>query len=415
MRILLLTDNFVPETNSPALRAYEHARAWIAQGAAVTIITTIPNFPTGRPLPPYRNRLYQSETVDGIEVIRVWSLLAPNRGVFWRSLDFLSFAITGFLAGLFRRADVILATSPQLLTALAGSCLAIAKRRPWVFEVRDLWPDSIVAVGVMRENLFIQTLHWLERGLYRHAGRVVAVSNGIRDRLIARGVPEAKIGVVPNGVDLRRLTAGRGHTDVRHTLKLQDRFVLGYVGTHGMAQGLEVVLGAAQALRDSNAHFLFVGEGARREAVMARAREMRLENVTFIGLVPLEMAASYLQACDAVVIPLKRTSQIEITLPGKIFEAAAMGKPIIVSAEGASADLVRRYRAGLVAPPEDAGALADAIRRLAAEPELREQLSQGSLVLARDFDRQRLARMMLDELRIAMSCRRSAQRTTDGC
>ncbi len=415
MRILLLTDNFVPETNSPALRAYEHARVWMARGATVTVITTIPNFPTGRPLPPYRNRLYQAETLDGLQVVRVWSFLAANRGIFWRSLDFLSFGVSSFVAGLFRRSDIILATSPQLLTAVAGCGLAIAKRRPWVFEVRDLWPDSIVAVGVMRENLFIRGLHKLEAALYRHASRIVAVSDGIRTQLIARGVPPTKIGVVPNGVNLLRVAAQAGQPDLRNTLKLQDRFVLGYVGTHGMAQALEVVLGAAHNLRDSNSHFLFVGEGARREALVGRAKEMRLDNVTFVGLVPLEMAAAYLRTCDAVLIPLKRTSQIEITLPGKIFEAAAMGKPIIVSAEGASADLVQRYGAGLVVPPEDPEALAAAIRRLAGDAELRDQLSHGSLALARDFDRERFANAMLEELRIAASTYRGPQVATDGC
>lgn len=401
MRILLLTDNFVPETNSPALRAHEHARVWAAEGAKVTVITTIPNFPTGRTLPPYRNRLYQKETIDGIEVVRVWSLLAPNRGIFWRSLDFLSFAVSGFLAGLFQRADVILATSPQLLTALAGGCLATVKRRPWVFEVRDLWPDSIVAVGMMRENFFIRALRILETGLYRHASRIVAVSNGIRDRLVARGVPEGKIGVVPNGVNMRRISADAGGMNFREMLGLRDRFVLGYIGTHGMAQGLEVVLDAAHSLRDSDAFFLFVGDGARRNAVIARASEMHLHSVQFVGLVPREVAAAYLRACDVVLIPLKRTSQVEITLPGKIFEAAALGKPIIVSAEGASADLVRRYGAGLVAPPEDAGALADAIRRLVGDPELRKRLGHGSLALARDFNRERFAKAMLEELQIA--------------
>src|SRR5690348_2746262 len=166
MRILLLTDNFVPEINSPALRAYEHARRWVEAGVCVTVVTSIPNFPTGRPLPPYRNRPYQREILDGIEVVRVWTLLAPNRGVLRRSLDFLSFAATGFLAGVFQKADVIVATSPQLLTGLAGRWLAAAKRKPWIFEVRDLWPDSIVSVGVMKDNAFIRTLQLLEHHLY---------------------------------------------------------------------------------------------------------------------------------------------------------------------------------------------------------------------------------------------------------
>ena len=404
MRVLVLTDNFVPEINSPALRAYEHARRWVEGGISVTVVTSIPNFPTGRPLPPYRNRPYQREILDGIEVVRVWTLLAPNRGVLRRSFDFLSFAATGFLAGLIQKADVIVATSPQLLTGLAGQWLAAAKRKPWVFEVRDLWPDSIVSVGVMKDNAFIRTLQLLEHHLYRRATRVVAVSGGIRDRLIARGVPPEKIGVVPNGVDLQRLAASDGQR-VREALELHGKFVVGYVGTHGMAQGLEVVVRAAAELQDSGTQFLMVGEGARREAVRALAHELKLENIRFIGLVPLNVAAEHLAACDVILIPLKRTDQIEITIPGKIFEAAAMGKPMIVSAEGASADLVQRYGAGLVVPPENPEALAAAIEDLRRDSQLRTRLSEGALALARDFDRDRFAAMMLTELRRAISDR----------
>ncbi|HEY1961104.1 MAG TPA: glycosyltransferase family 4 protein [Rhizomicrobium sp.] len=404
MRVLLLTDNFVPEINSPALRAYEHARRWVEAGVCVTVLTSIPNFPTGRPLPPYRNRPYQRETLDGIDVVRVWTLLAPNRGVLRRSLDFLSFAVSGFMAGLFQQADVIVATSPQLLTGLAGRCLSAAKRKPWIFEVRDLWPDSIVSVGVMQDNLFIRILQRLEHHLYRRATRVVAVSDGIRDRLVARGVPPDKIGVVPNGVDRRRIGAANGE-QVREALELGDKFVAGYVGTHGMAQGLEVVVQAAATLQGGNVHFLLVGEGARRGAVMARARELNLDNITFIGLVPLNVAADHLAACDTVLIPLKRTDQIEITLPGKIFEAAAMGKPMIVSAEGASADLVQHYGAGLVVPPENPEALAAAVEMMRRDSELRARMSRGALALAQDFDRETLAMQMLEQIR--MVCRPS--------
>jgi glycosyltransferase involved in cell wall biosynthesis len=401
MRILLLTDNFVPETNSPALRAHEHARVWVAEGAKVTIITSIPNFPTGRPLPPYKNRLYQTEILDGIAVTRVWTYLAPNLGIVRRSIDFLSFAVSGFVAGLFTPADIVVATSPQLLTGLAGRWLAAVKRCPWVFEVRDLWPDSIVSVGVMRENWFIRLLHKMERSLYRSATKIVAVSNGIRDRLIARGVPPEKIAVIPNGVNLRRMEGSRKTTSLRENLKLADKFIVGYVGTHGMAQGLEVALEAAQRLAGSDVHFLFVGEGARRESLIAMSQRLQLRNVTFIGLVPLEEATQYLRLCDTILIPLKRTDQIEITLPGKIFEAAAMGKPIIVSAEGASADLTQRYGASLVVPPEDPKVLATAILQLRDDPALRQKLGECGLALAQDFDRERFARMMLEELQSA--------------
>jgi glycosyltransferase involved in cell wall biosynthesis len=401
MRILLLSDNFVPEINSPALRSYEHARCWAEQGASVTVVTSIPNFPTGRPLPPYRNKLYQEEIIDGIRVIRVWTVLAPNRGVVLRSIDFLSFAISGLLAGLRQDADVIVASSPQLLTGLAGWLLAACKRRPWILEVRDLWPDSIVAVGMMKENAFIRLLRGLEQRLYRHATRIVAVSDGIKERIAARGIAPEKIGVVPNGVDVARVASGRRREELVDALSLRGTFVVGYVGTHGMAQGLETVLSAAALLKGGSERFLFVGEGARRDVLLAMAKRLDLGNVTFVGLVPLAIAADHLALCDAVVIPLKRTDQIEITIPAKIFEAAALEKPMIVSAEGASAKLVGAYDAGLIVAPEDPEALAQAVRRLRSQPELTERFRAGCRALARDYDRKKFAGRMLEQIELA--------------
>ncbi len=151
MHVLVVTDNFVPERNAPAIRTFEHCRRWVRAGVEITVITSVPNFPTGKVLAPYRNRLYQRETKEGIEVVRVWTYLAPNTAVVRRSLDFASFALSGFIAGLMQPADVIMATSPQLLAGLSGCLLAFVKRRPWLLEVRDLWPDSIVALDMMRE------------------------------------------------------------------------------------------------------------------------------------------------------------------------------------------------------------------------------------------------------------------------
>jgi glycosyltransferase involved in cell wall biosynthesis len=401
MHILLLTDNFVPEINSPALRAYEHARSWVAVGERVTVVTTVPNFPTGRPLSPYRNRLYQREVVDGIEVVRVWTFLAPNRGIALRSLDFLSFACTSFLAGLFERPDAIVASSPQLLTGLSGWLLGAATGRPWILEIRDLWPDSIVAVGLMNENVFIRSLRWLERRLYANATLIVAVSEGIRDRIAERGIPRDRLAVVANGVDRDRVASKPRNEALADELGLRGAFVVGYVGTHGLAQGLEVVLRAAERMKGGSECFLFVGEGAKRDELMALAGRLQLANVRFVGLVPLTRAAEHLALCDAVVIPLRRTDQIEITIPAKIFEAAAMEKPMIVSAEGASARLVERYGAGLVVPPEDDEALAAAVRRLREEPGLIQRLKEGCRALARDYDRKELALKMLADIRAA--------------
>jgi glycosyltransferase involved in cell wall biosynthesis len=405
MHVLVLSDNFVPEQNAPALRTYEHCRGWTQEGVSVTVITTAPNFPTGKVQKPYRNRLYRREVLDGIDVVRVWSFLAPNKGVVLRALDFASFALSGILAGLFERPDVIVATSPQLLTGYAGHFLARAKRRPWVFEVRDLWPESIVAVDAMRDGFVTRLLYGMEKHLYASAERIVTVTEPMRARLAERGVPSEKLAVVPNGANLERLTPRGKCAALTERLRLEGRFVVGYVGTHGMAQGLEVVLKAAQILSGTDIHFLFVGEGARRKALMSMAGSLGLNNVTFTGAVPSAVAVDYLALSDTIVIPLRKAALFEGALPSKIFEAAAMERPIVLSANGLSADTVRRFRAGIVAEPGDAHALARAIRRLRTSPALRDSCREGCRSLARAHDRQILARQMLAEIRRAAAAR----------
>ncbi|MGH6888523.1 MAG: glycosyltransferase family 4 protein [Rhizomicrobium sp.] len=401
MRVLFLTDNFVPERNAPALRSYEHCRRWARQGVDVTVITTVPNFPLGKPQPPYRNTFCQHEEIDGIRVIRVWSFLAPNRGVVLRALDFASFAVSGFLAGLFERPDIIVATSPQMLTAVAGHLLGRVKRRPWVFEVRDLWPESITAVGAMKDGFVIRFLGRVERMLYDGAERIVTVTEPIRRQLVARGIPPEKIAVVTNGADLERLVPRIGNPQLKSRLKLEGKFIVAYVGTHGFAQGLEVVVRAAAILRDSDVHFLFVGEGARRDDLIAFAGELGVSNVSFVGSVASEAAVDYLALADAIVVPLKNSAVFEGALPSKIFEAAAMEKPILLSANGASAELVRDYRAGIVVPPENPEALAGAAQCLRSNAVLRESFRDGCKRLARHHDRERLAGVMLAEIRRA--------------
>jgi glycosyltransferase involved in cell wall biosynthesis len=401
MNLLFLTDNFVPEQNASARRSYEHCRSWAKHGVQVTVITTVPNFPLGKPQPPYRNRLYARETIDGIQVIRVWSFLAPNRGVVLRGLDFASFAVTGFFAGLFQTPDIIVATSPQLLTALCGHFLGRVKRRPWVFEVRDLWPESISAVGAMKDGLAMRLLRRVERTLYRSAERIVTVTEPIRGRLIDRGVPEEKVGVVPNGADLTRLLPRLRSADLAAQLQLNGKFVIGYVGTHGFAQGLEVVVKAAALLSDRDIHFVFVGEGARREYLIEMAAGLGLRNVTFVRGVSSSTAVEYLALADAVVVPLKNAALFDGALPSKIFEAAAMEKPLLLSANGISADVVRHYNAGLVVEPENPQALASAVLRLYSDKTLGDSFRNGCRTLARQYDRETLAGLMLEEIRFA--------------
>ena len=223
MRILFLSDNFPPEVNAPASRTFEHCREWVKAGHQVTVITCNPNFPQGKLFAGHTNRLMpRRDTVEGIEVVRVWSYITANEGFAKRVLDYLSFAFTAFLAGLRERPDVIVATSPQFFTTLAGAALSMVKNRPWIFEVRDLWPESIAAVGAMKTGALLRWLEKLELALYRHADRVVVVTDAFKRNLAGRGIDPAKIGVVTNGVLLdsllvaaeRGLTAYAWHSDL---------------------------------------------------------------------------------------------------------------------------------------------------------------------------------------------------------
>ncbi|HVZ91983.1 MAG TPA: glycosyltransferase family 4 protein [Rhizomicrobium sp.] len=407
MHVLVVTDNFAPERNAPAIRTYEHCRRWVKSGAQVTVVTSAPNFPSGKVLAPYRNKLLQRESLDGVHVVRVWTYLAPNRAVIRRSIDFASFGVTGFAAGLFQRADVIMATSPQLLAGLAGRALALVKRKPWLLEVRDLWPDSIVALDMMRErHPLVRTLRAVENSLYRSAARIVTTNQALRERLVERGVPGAKVGVVPNGVDAAQFTPRPRPQTLLDKYGINDRFVVGYIGTQGLAHDLETVMRAAEALRQHGVAFLFVGDGAQHHSLMGMAKRMGLDNIRFVRSVAASEVPDHIACCDVLLAPLKRTPTLNGTMPSKIFEIAAMERPLVIGAEGIAADLVESHRAGLAVEPENLEALIEAIERLRRNPALAQSMQSGCRALADDFSRDKFAAQMLDEIKLAARIRR---------
>ena len=222
MHILFLTDNFPPETNAPASRTYEHAKRWVASGHRVTVITCAPNFPSGKLHAGYRNQLWRREVMDGVNVIRVWTYITANEGFFRRTLDYMSFMVAATIASVFvRTVDVVVATSPQFFTPCAAWVVSLLRRRPFIFELRDLWPDSIVAVGAMRETRVIALLRKLEYFLYRRADRIVTVTESFKTVLTANGIPPKKIVVVPNGVDIDVYLPGQRPADLAEKWNLQ--------------------------------------------------------------------------------------------------------------------------------------------------------------------------------------------------
>jgi putative colanic acid biosynthesis glycosyltransferase WcaI len=401
MHILFLTENFPPERNAPASRVYERACYWVRWGHRVTVVTSAPNFPEGKVHPGYRNRWYQVDDQDGIRVVRVKTFIAANEGVVLRTLDFMSFMVTAFFGGLAQgRPDVVVATSPQFFAAVGGCALAAVRRRPFVFELSDLWPASITAVGAMRENFGLRMIERLELFLYRRAAKVVALTKSFKTDLVQRGIPADKIAVVINGVDLSRYSPQPRDPQLVEELGLENRFVVGYIGTHGMAHALERVLDAAELLRDLPAvRFLFVGSGAARDGLVSEAARRALPNVVFVSAQPKERMPAYWSLCDLALVHLKDTPLFRTVIPSKLFEAMAMGRAILLAApDGEAASIVRATGAGIVLAPEDPKAMADAIRSLHASPAMMAELAGKSLASAVLFTREKQARDMLNAI-----------------
>ncbi|UOA20684.1 Putative teichuronic acid biosynthesis glycosyltransferase TuaH (plasmid) [Sulfitobacter indolifex] len=403
MHILFFTDNFPPEVNAPASRTYEHAREWALAGHKVTVITCAPNFPKGEVFAGYRNKLWQREQMDGIHVVRVWTYVTKNEGFFRRILDYQSYMVSSFLASLFiRRVDVVIGTSPQFFAACAAWASAAVKRRPFVFELRDIWPESIRAVGAMKNSAVLDFFEKVELFLYARAQKVVAVTHSFRHNLVGRGIAPEKVQVITNGVDMSRYSRIPRDLRLENALGLKDRFVVGYIGTHGMAHALETLLDAASEIqadpRTSDVTFLFLGDGANRDRLITRAAELGLENVIFLESVPKVDVHRYWSLLDASIIHLRKTDLFKSVIPSKLFECMAMGIPILHGVEGESADIVVERSIGMIFEPENSAELVERVLELKTNAELRASLSANGQAAAPDFNRATLAADMLNLL-----------------
>ncbi|MCO5171439.1 MAG: glycosyltransferase family 4 protein [Planctomycetes bacterium] len=398
MRILVVSERYRPEITPASFRIAEHAARWLERGHEVTVLTSVPNHPRGVVFPGYRNLPFQVEDLDGVRLVRVWSYLAPAAGTIRRSLDYMSFTASAVAATpLLPPFDVALGTSPTLAAAAAARVIAGVRRRPWVFEVRDPWPASVRSLGALPAPGLL-ALERLERSLLRSAARVVCAYASIQADLVRRGVPRDKTAVVTNGSDLVRFDPARVRpVDRQAALGVPaDAFLVGYAGTVGLAQGLEVVARAAALLRhDPRVWFVVLGEGARRVALEAEVARLGLERVVVRDFVARDLVPSYLAAFDVGLVHLAPLPVFRGTLPSKLFELMALGVPVLLGIAGEAAELVGGAGCGVCFPSGDPQAMATAIVELVDDPERRRVMSAAGRQLGREFDRAGLADRLL--------------------
>lgn len=403
MHIAFFSHYFPPEGNAPASRTYEHCVRWVRAGHRVTVITCAPNVPNGIVYPGYRNRLWpQRQSVDGIDVIRVWTYVAANAGGLKRILNFVSYWISSLFAFLFwcRRPDIVIATSPQFFCGWAGVFASWLKWRPFLLEIRDIWPESIMTVGAMKKGFAIRILEILERWMYASANYIVAVGEGYKANILAKVDVSSRIGVVTNGVDLNLFAPQPRSSEFRRRCGLADEFVCSYVGTIGMAHGLDVVLRAAESLRAmgrEDIRFCLIGDGAERENLQRQAESSGLDRwVRFTGRLDKSQMATAIASSDCLLVHLKGCELFESVIPSKIFEAMSMSRPIVMGVRGESAAIVRAAGCGLEMTPDDERELVQAVCQLKDHPATYERLClNGRDFVARKYSRDGLAEKYL--------------------
>ena len=404
MRIVWLCHYFAPEIGAPQARLLELSRVFLAQGHSVGAVTCFPNHPTGELRPEDRGARYRRDDIDGVDVHRCWSFVTPNRGFVKKILGHLSFMVTG-LRGLTRAAaghkpDVVIVSSPTFFSVITAWWWCRWRGVPYVFEVRDLWPAVFVDLGVLRNRAIIGALERLEMFLYRRAARVVTVTRSFAETIIARGIPRKRLGVITNGVDADRFTPGPKDDLLAREHDLAGKFIVLYLGAHGISHALARILDAAETLAGhDDIRFVLVGEGAEKAQLVQDAAARGLSNVIFHPGVPKEQVARWYRLADVGLVPLRDVPLFDTFIPSKMFEIMASGTPIVASLRGEAREILERSGGARVVEPEDAAAIASEILDLRDNPETRAEMARrGRTFVEREYTRERLGRAYLEIL-----------------
>lgn len=386
---------------APAARVSELSKYWVKHGESVTVITGMPNHPDGIVHPTYKWEYFKEEETFGVRVLRVFLYATANKGVVKRIISFLSFMITSLVVGMLKsNTDIVIATSPQLFVGLSGLIIAKMKRKPFVFEVRDIWPQSAVELGVIRNKYVIYAMEKLECMLYSKASMIVVAVKGMKHIIHKKNVDINKIHFIPNGIDAERFSQPTKGI-LRRQEHLKDKFLIGYIGTIGMAHGLSIIPKAAEKLKDTNAHFVIIGDGADRANIDSIIKSNKLNNVTLLDKMPREQIPGILKELNAGFVHLKDFPLMQNAVPSKIYEIMAAGKPVLAGISGIGSSFIKENNIGFVFTQEDPQSLADTVRRIMkTDTDMLEKMGENGKKLAYNkYDRKKQALKYLSYIR----------------
>ncbi len=364
MRVIYLCQHFPPETGAPQIRVYEVSKELIRRGHQVEVLTAFPHHPHGIIPDEYKGMFYLYEEYDGVPVHRSWIYPSP-KGSFWKRLaSYFSFTFSAFYS-IFKSkpTDVIICNSPPLFLGITGYLGAKLKRAKFVFNVADIWPESAVELGILKNKFFIKMATKLELFLYKKSWKIATATEGIQDYMIKKGKKESDVFLLPNGVNTETFKPLPPNQELIQEIGLEGKKVFTYAGTMGYAQGLDSILEAAALLKDKepNAHFLFVGDGQEKEKLVKMREDLNLTNVTFYGSVPVSRMPDIFSVSDYSIVSLRNIELFQGARPSKIFPAISTGTPVLYCGSGESAKILLDHNCGRIAPPEDPEGIANGV------------------------------------------------------
>ena len=399
MRIVIISHYFPPEIGAPSARLYEMARHWVELGNEVHVVTCFPNHPTGLIPEEYRGMKYMYEEIDGIKVHRNYVYATPNKGFIKKTLGHISFMLSSVLISMkkIKDPDVIVTSSPTFFSIFSGYWYSIRKRASFVLEIRDLWPAAMIELGVMKKGFITKILEKLELFFYRKSKKLIMVTKSFKENVVSRGIDINKVYVITNGVNQDFFYPKEKNKELINKYNLDDKFVITYVGAHGISQNLSTIVKVAKGLKEEkDIQFLFVGEGAEKENLQQLVREQEINNVIFIDSQPKEMIPEFYNLSDISLIPLKNIELFKTFIPSKMFEIMACGVPIVASLEGEAADILNESQAAEVVKPDNAEEIMRAIIKLKQDKVLLEKLKRnGPAFVEKKYSRRKLAEQYL--------------------